>query len=202
MSDNLFAPVRKCIIHCAGGRISEKLTDVSEKAFSSIKREADVKRHGELTVSESILRIIDNLPEVISNAEHGMHRECFNKFTANTARQERKRQAEENIAPCSSKVSRRSGKLDQSTVFEPLCIFCGKTQKHKKGKLEYLTKCMSFDAVTAINDAAERKKDESLLTKIRGVDLIAKEAQYHWACHRSYTRPEKSCSSTSEIPRS
>ena len=135
MSENLFAPAWKCIIHCASGRISQNLIDVSEKAFSSIKREADVKRREELTVSESILRIIDNLPEVISNAEHGMHWACDNKFTANTARQERKRHAEENIASCSSKVS-RSGKLNQSTVFEPLCIFCGKMKKKHKANVK------------------------------------------------------------------
>ena len=37
----------------------------------------------------------------------------------------------------------------------------------------------TFDSCIAIEEAARRRSDESMLLKISGVDLIAAEAKYH-----------------------
>ena len=50
-----------------------------------------------------------------------------------------------------------------------------------------LTKCMSPSAENAIKVSAEKKQDENVLLIVQGKDLIAKEAQYHHSCFRTFT---------------
>lgn len=40
-----------------------------------------------------------------------------------------------------------------------------------------------------LREAAEQKKDEKILSKIRGKDLVAIEGKYHSKCYQSYTGP-------------
>ena len=44
----------------------------------------------------------------------------------------------------------------------------------------------TFDSCKAIEEAARRRSDESMLLKISGVDLIAAEAKYHKHCRSQY----------------
>ena len=44
----------------------------------------------------------------------------------------------------------------------------------------------TFDSCIAIEEAARRRSDESVLLKISGVDLIAAEAKYHKHCRSQY----------------
>ena len=56
--------------------------------------------------------------------------------------------------------------------------------KHVK---HYLVKCETIMAANSVKAAAESKKDEVMLRKILGMDLIAREA-YQNHCRRKYTR--------------
>ena len=49
----------------------------------------------------------------------------------------------------------------------------------------------TFDSCIAIEEAARRRSDESVLLKISGVDLIAAEAKYHKHCHSQYVSKSK-----------
>lgn len=68
------------------------------------------------------------------------------------------------------------------------CLFCDKSRITRNGKEEQLVKCITKTSEESINAAAERQKDDKLLLKIRGVDLVAVEAHYHNWCRREYTR--------------
>ena len=49
-----------------------------------------------------------------------------------------------------------------------------------------------YDGGVTVQRIAQEKHDEHLLTRIRGVDLFACEAQYHSSCRNKYNRnPEK-----------
>ena len=48
-----------------------------------------------------------------------------------------------------------------------------------KGKRQYLIKCVTKTASDSIFAAAEAKQDKTLLCKIRGQDIVAREAHYH-----------------------
>ena len=68
------------------------------------------------------------------------------------------------------------------------CLFCRKVWK-SQGKFrarEKLGKCESFQASDAILVAARKLNDSLMLCRISGIDMIAKEAQYHHSCRRTY----------------
>jgi hypothetical protein len=51
-----------------------------------------------------------------------------------------------------------------------------------------VAKCVTECAESSIRTAAEAKQDFTMLGKIQGVDLRAKEARYHNSCRREYIR--------------
>ena len=58
--------------------------------------------------------------------------------------------------------------------------------KHEQEDI--IVKCVTKTAEHAIKGSAERKQENVMLGDILGVDLIAKEACYHSACRKIYTR--------------
>ena len=64
-----------------------------------------------------------------------------------------------------------------------MCLVCDKNVIVRNRKKEFLVKC-----VTSIRSTAETKNDESIILKIRDMDLVAREAHYHSTCRRDYTR--------------
>ncbi|KAL5022875.1 hypothetical protein ScPMuIL_002030 [Solemya velum] len=78
-----------------------------------------------------------------------------------------------------------------SILFTPDCIFCNSTNL-KKVKAKggwWTTEGLSIfdkDGWISILERAEKKKDDRLLTRIRGRDLFACEAKYHKSCRIAY----------------
>lgn len=71
------------------------------------------------------------------------------------------------------------------------CIICRSdkyfTQKYNRKRVkENLQKCETLTAGKLLL-AAESRRDENLLLQIRGMDLVASEAMYHFRCYRNYT---------------
>ena len=56
------------------------------------------------------------------------------------------------------------------------------------GLKETLTTCVTYTVEDSIKRSASIKKDFTLLGKIAGVDMVAKEARYHEFCRREYIR--------------
>lgn len=65
-----------------------------------------------------------------------------------------------------------------------------KKSNKKNGKVEYLLKCVTRTAEHNIKSAAEQSQHEHILLKVRGIDLIAREAHYHPSCRKDFTRGE------------
>lgn len=77
----------------------------------------------------------------------------------------------------------RSSRSRMAPVDWSLCLFCQR-KKHKSCK--ELLNVRSFDACESIRHAERVRKDESVLHKINGIDLIAAEAKYPKACRSNY----------------
>ena len=77
----------------------------------------------------------------------------------------------------------RSSRSRMAPVDWSLCLFCQR-KKHKSCK--ELLNVRSFDACESIRHAERVRKDESMLHKINGIDLIAAEAKYPKACRSNY----------------
>ena len=80
-------------------------------------------------------------------------------------------------------VDRPSSRSQVNAVDWSLCVFC--QQKKSKGTTKLMNVSI-FDSCKAIEEAARRRSDESMLLKISGVDLIAVEAKYHKHCRSQY----------------
>lgn len=61
----------------------------------------------------------------------------------------------------------------------------------RKRKQEPLSQCLTYEADASLKQAAISKNDERMLVRIRGIDLVAKEAHYHKSCYREYTRKDE-----------
>ena len=85
--------------------------------------------------------------------------------------------------------SKRNEEKDD-ILFTPDCIFCGKKGYIKVGKSAHRrsenTSYFERDGDVIVFKAAEAKKDEALLKRIRGKDLFAVEAKYHLSCKKRY----------------
>jgi len=60
-----------------------------------------------------------------------------------------------------------------------------KTKKRLDGTKEYLGKIQTMQAAETITDIVQTLKMDTVLVKIAGIDLIAKEAQFHHSCRAS-----------------
>ena len=99
------------------------------------------------------------------------------------------------------KVAKRRRTEETLSTLLPLlpsdrCLFFGKNRLTKNREEEKLVKCVIKTSEESIKAAAESTQDETILLKVRGVDLVAKEAHYDNSCRKEYTRPSKQRSAT------
>jgi hypothetical protein len=178
-----------CIIHFRQNKSDTTIKPLTDKTFEKIKSVVTERQASD----DELIRLDDIcslVPEKVNQDIHGVHIWCYQSFTNSSSYLKRKSCDESKIQyPSASKRSRVS---EKSTLFPYECIFCGKVRKSIKGKEEQLTKCLTATAENSIKDAADRKRDENLLCKIRNVDLIAKEVCYHSTCRKAYTRARES----------
>ena len=78
-------------------------------------------------------------------------------------------------------------KNDAKGLLKGYCIFCGKVRKTINQKPETLSDCLTTDGCDKILAAASRSTNERIKALVSGgIDLIAKEAQYHKSCRRVF----------------
>ena len=80
-------------------------------------------------------------------------------------------------------------KTDQQGLLKGVCIFCGKNRKKRNGKEEPRLKVATLSGCETLRQRAKSTKNERIQSLIRsGVDLIAKEAEYHKSCRVNFLR--------------
>lgn len=125
-----------------------------------------------------------NLQEEAANARY--HSRCYSNYTSvrksvSTSQNEPASKKPETRCRSSLTPSNEKGLLRGS------CIFCPVVRKTVKRKVETLSDCLTKDGCDAIFQAAPRSKNDRIKALVaEGVDLIAKEAQYHKSCRRDY----------------
>jgi len=78
-------------------------------------------------------------------------------------------------------------KSDQQGMLKGTCIFCGKSRKKKNGKEESRVKIATLSGCQSLCERAKSSNNERIKSLIRsGVDLIAKEAEYHKSCRATF----------------
>lgn len=76
--------------------------------------------------------------------------------------------------------------LNSLVLFGSYCIFCRSSAVKQVSSNRYSLKRFQSNAYKNIEKKAMELCDEDLLCKIRGVDLFAKEAQFHECCRKQY----------------
>ena len=179
-----------CIIHRSDSN-NQRLTVCSADSFNKLQ---SIRSRRLAEPLDSVRRMTDicmQFPTEYSE-RFAYHRDCYQRFTSNLHRLS---DSAESVA--SSEGGRRSRSLQsEKIIFKPDCIFCGSEgRKGVKVKGAWTTEpTVKFDrgGGVSIQDFAESIGDEKLLTRIRGFDLFACEAQYHRSCQKKYLQnPEK-----------
>ena len=124
----------------------------------------------------------------------GYHSSCYRIYTATKCIQNPSPADEEE--PVSKKVTRSVSKLprsDQQGLLKGACIFYGLSRKKLKGREEQLYKISTLEGSRSLKNQVPFSGNERIKSLMRsGVDLIAKEAEYHKTCRVQFeTKPSK-----------
>jgi hypothetical protein len=134
---------------------------VSETQFANIKHAVDI-RQMQQAEGPRLDDICSKVPVSLEESVHGIHRQCYMKFT-NVSRFKIPDQTSLlNKTP--SRWSSRTSKPDNtSTIFpQNRCIFYTKDRTKLKGNVEFLSKCLTETAMRTIRDATAAKNDFQL----------------------------------------
>ena len=148
-----------------------------------------------LNLTERSVHRVSEMMEIESYT-NDFHRWCYQQFTNVTYLKrkliiEESQRAESSEQPASKCQRRSLSHSSQSALFpSDKCIFCNKESLKYKGEKQKLTKCVTKTAEEVIKRCAEKRGDYDILSKVRDVDLVAREAMYHPMCRRIYTRPD------------
>ena len=77
-----------CIVHCAPGRRNRNVDPISENQYNQIKKTAELRRKYEK--NEKNLQLFREIPNEVDITKHGIHKNCYKKFTANVKRHEKR----------------------------------------------------------------------------------------------------------------
>lgn len=120
--------------------------------------------------------VCKSIPETLNGEHHGYHRACYNKFIKH-----KERFVQPNAGESSDGSSKLSRSFTENILFAKDCIFCNKegrkwSRKKGKGPVSKNTSVFDMGGGKTVQEQAERKCDEKLLTRIRGKCLFSVEA--------------------------
>ena len=179
------APTNLVCIVCKS-RDDNPLKKFVDKSWCTFKTSASCRlllksdRYRDVTTEVNLMREMGNKL---------YHSKCYKNFTA----VKRSPSVSPNDEPPQKKAeTRRSSSMPESDsrgLLKGSCIFCTVVRKTINRKVERLSDCLTKDGCDAIVAAAPRSSNERIKSLVlSGVDLIAKEAQYHKSCRREFFR--------------
>lgn len=190
-------PVKKqtCVIHFSQSKCEQFVFLAKckgpENRLNKLQEIRDQRRCEPIDSRHRMEESCSLVPEELL-PEHGYHRDCYQRFTMNLGRLKAAAEGQNSSSTTGRRVSSRSSDDRDKNLFNDDCIFCNKNQRKKikrKGMwtTEGLVKFAS-DAWQNVVGKAEEKNDTTLLTRIRGCDLFACEAQFHRSCLYAYMK--------------
>lgn len=182
---------KSCILHIQRPNQNKKscqaVLTFTETQWKVVQHAAENRRN-ERTFEKSVYSSLVQLLPATPGENDGYHSTCYKNFTA---------LASESAASADDGVTRaphlRSATPEMSDetpstsgIFSPNCLFCGNIKKRKKGVHELPGACETLEACQSIQEAAIIVDDSNILSKVSGVDLVAKEARYHHSCKSAF----------------
>ena len=185
--------IRRCVIHLEKHDSTTKDSEVNEfneSTWDTVRSKSIVRRRKPKFNTSLYYNVVLQLPES-PDSTHGYHSECYSKFTAIPipANFSYESPNESTIEPNILHLRSASvtGKQSSSVgLFPPQCMFCDKIKIRKGTSHEIAVVCQVIETWNTIYEAAKKLHDSVILSKISGIDLIAKEAKYHHSCKSAY----------------
>ena len=189
--DTEFFPTCYICNSIASTEAEGKLRKFSDCTWTKIKHAAALRNNFStdkyVEVTQKVLMSSDNESLILS-----YHLSCYKKYTAVKRPKEALPTDDEPTTKKAYIETRRSGllpKSDQQGLLKRSCIFCGKSRKKRNGKEEPRPKVSTVAGCESLGQRAINSKNERIKSLIRsGVDLIAKEAEYHKSCRVLFLR--------------
>jgi len=181
-----------CIIHYERHSKLEDVTPLTAQSFDAIKRSASI-RQSAATEGHRLDSICAKIPTNFDSAIHRYHgwRHCSFTNVAKISKMSETSLGVSDLENTQCRQSLRCSTVSQNIIFpQNECLFCGKRRKKSRSGEEVLSKCVCKTAEQNIKECAKAKNDFTLMGKIDGVDLLAKEARYHESCRKAYVRSE------------
>lgn len=156
---------------------------MTQDRWATITKSAAARKQTKQYGKSKYRDVIERLPSAPSE-EDGYHPRCYSAFTAIQI------DTKQDPKPGCSKGLRSTtpspvAETEKSRVgiFDNKCLYCDKLWKTlRNGTKEGLGSVQTKDAENKIREAAKVLGDNTLLVKVSGIDLIAKEVKFHHSC--------------------
>lgn len=145
------------------------------------------------------------------NSNQGYHARCYKRYTSVSLHSKMDMQTGNDLqdlsagnennsveksldTPRERQLRSNSGMKSTSGtgILEEKCIFCEKKDRKHKGCREKLHLCITTAIQESIFEEAKQLRDTNFISKISGIDFIAKEVRYHQICRVEYSNKAKS----------
>ena len=177
----------KCLCHCSSA--TDKVINFTERSWKTFKLAAETRQ-------DEIYKktFFGKQPSEISFPHDGYHRLCYQIYTSSS---KLKRYSSSSINDLKEHTFSPQSKKPKTRLSVPnfsinCCLFCQGTKLIRKGASKRrvtapLQKCLTNIAAKKILEAAKARKDETILHRIEGEDIIAMDTVYHKAYYATYT---------------
>ena len=178
-----------------------QLKEISESLLATVKHAAALRKN----LKSDKYREVTQAILVSSDCETvdlSYHPSCHKCYTA-VKRLKDSTTPDEGHPPKIPCTERRSTsaipKSNEQGMLKGTCIFCGKSRKKKNGKDEVRLKVAKVAGCQSLRPRVEFSKNERIKGLVRsGVDLIAKEAEYHKSCRQAFLKETDKQDETAE----
>ncbi|XP_030837116.1 uncharacterized protein LOC105437992 [Strongylocentrotus purpuratus] len=186
-----FGAAPSCYICHESTTEGNKLIKLCQKTWVTMKRAASQRKLLKSnTYFEATQKIMESTEIMDYNCFY--HSCCHRKFTAVKRSRDSQQADEEQPAKRQCIQTRRCSvilKSDQEGLLKGTCIFCGKGRKKKHQREEPRLKIATVGGCETISQRVRYSNNERIRSLIwSGVDLIAKEAEYHKSCRISFLK--------------
>ena len=165
-----------CVLHITSD-ISGEIRQFNDTTWAKVKSAASDKRTFRQESKYFSIILEDRYKET-----DGYHMQCYQNFTAvpqvSSTSDSSKQHHLKSDSICPSTSS--------SGIFPHAYLSCNKKFGSHLGGTGRQKNWESFAATDAIIKAAQTMNDFPMLSKISGIDLIAKDVKYHHSCRRIY----------------
>lgn len=179
-------PESLCYICQKAGADGNKLKPVSDKTWATLGNAAVLRKN---LTSDKFLDATRRISVCTSQVDLRYHPVCYRHYTAVKRPAASQSPVPQKKVKVETRQSSSLPKSDQQGLLKGTCIFCGKSRKKFKGKEEPRVAVATVSGCQSLSKRAELSSNDRIKSLIRsGVDLIAKEAEYHKSCRVQFDK--------------